>query len=111
MSRLREELSDYLTLTRSMGYKLRRAEKLLAQFLAFCEAAGTDTVTIDLALAWATLPEAASTGWVCHRLGGGARLQPLPGIGRRPQSGRPCQPGASPAEPGHPVSLHRKSRC
>lgn len=69
MSALREELSDYLALRRSMGYKLRRAEKLLAQFVAFCESTGTDTVTVDVALEWATLPEAASTSWVCHRVG------------------------------------------
>jgi integrase len=52
-----------------MGYKLRRAEKLLTQFVAFCETTSAETVTVEVALAWATLPEAASTTWVCHRLG------------------------------------------
>jgi integrase len=69
MSQLRNELCDYLALRRSMGYKLRRAEKLLAQFVCFCEATGAQAVTVDIALGWATLPEAASPSWVCHRLG------------------------------------------
>ncbi|MGH9095337.1 MAG: tyrosine-type recombinase/integrase, partial [Acidimicrobiales bacterium] len=56
-------------LRRSMGFKLRRAEKLLRQFVAHCEAAGAEVVTIDVALAWAMMPEAASDSWICHRLG------------------------------------------
>jgi hypothetical protein len=48
MSGLREELSEYLALRHSMGYKLRRAEKLLTQFVGFCEAAGAEAVTLDL---------------------------------------------------------------
>ena len=62
-----------------MGFKLRRAEKLLGQFVDHCEHADVEAVTIEVALGWATLPEGASTSWVCHRLGGGAGLQPLPG--------------------------------
>lgn len=69
MTRLQEELSDYLVLRRSMGYKLRRAEKLLGQFISFCEQTGVEVVTVEVALEWATLPEAASPSWVCHRLG------------------------------------------
>lgn len=69
MTALREHLADYLALRRSMGFKLRRAEKLLGQFLAHCEQTGVETVTIDVALSWATRPDAASTSWVCHRLG------------------------------------------
>lgn len=69
MAALNEELADYLALRRSMGFKLRRAEKLLNQFVAYCNTIGAETVTIELALGWATLPEAASPSWVCHRLG------------------------------------------
>lgn len=69
MSPLREHLADYLALRRSMGYKLRRAGKLLAQFASYCEAAGADAVTVEVALGWATLPQDASPTWVCHRLG------------------------------------------
>ncbi len=69
MKPLSEELADYLVLRRSMGFKVARAEKLLGQFVAHCEQTGAEAVTIEVALAWATLPEAASTSWVCHRLG------------------------------------------
>lgn len=69
MKALREELVDYLALRRSMGFKLRRAEKLLGQFIVYCESIGADAVTIEIALCWATLPETASASWVCHRLG------------------------------------------
>ena len=69
MKALREGLADYLALRRSMGFKLRRAEKLLGQFVAYCETIGAEAVTIEIALGWATLPETASPSWVCHRLG------------------------------------------
>jgi site-specific recombinase XerD len=61
-------LADYLALRRSMGFRLERAGRLLAQFVAHCEAAGAVTVTIDLALAWASLPPDPSRSWVAHRL-------------------------------------------
>lgn len=66
---LQAELADYLALRRSMGFKLRRAEKLLAQFISYCEAIDAEAVTVEVALAWATLPAAASPSWVAHRLG------------------------------------------
>jgi integrase len=66
---LDEELANYLVLRRSMGFKLRRAEKLLNQFVAHCNTIGAETVTIDIALRWASLPEGASSSWICHRLG------------------------------------------
>jgi site-specific recombinase XerD len=69
MKPLRDQLADYLSLRRSMGFKLRRAEKLLGQFVAHCERVGAEAVTIDIAMGWATLPEGASPSWICHRLG------------------------------------------
>jgi integrase/recombinase XerD len=69
MTALSAELAGYLALRRSMGFKLRRAEKLLNQFVEFCQAADVDAVTTDVALRWATLPEGASPTWVCLRLG------------------------------------------
>jgi site-specific recombinase XerD len=68
MSPLRLALEDYLVLRRSLGFKLERAAKLLAQFVAFCEDAGADVVTTELALTWAASPKGASTNWVGHRL-------------------------------------------
>jgi integrase/recombinase XerD len=68
MSALFAALKDYLALRRSMGFKLQRAGKLLAQFAAHCEAAGAETITIQLALGWATLPERVDPGWAAYRL-------------------------------------------
>lgn len=52
-----------------MGFKLRRAEKLLGQFVGYCETVETEIITIEIALRWATLPDEASSTWICHRLG------------------------------------------
>jgi integrase/recombinase XerD len=69
MSVLSAELAGYLALRRSMGFKLRRAEKLLNQFVQFCQTADVEVVTTEVALRWAALPEGASPAWVCLRLG------------------------------------------
>jgi integrase len=61
-------LNDYLTMRRALGYKLQRAEKLLAQFIMFVEASGSRRITIDLALAWATLPAQGAMDWWSGRL-------------------------------------------
>lgn len=68
MSTLRQGLAFYLELRRSLGFKLARPEKLLGQFVSYCEAAGAEVVTTELALAWATLPERASREWAAYRL-------------------------------------------
>jgi integrase len=68
MSALSSALKDYLALRRSLGFKLERAEKLLGQFVSHCEAAGSDVVTMQLALTWAMLPKGASPNWLGHRL-------------------------------------------
>ena len=67
MSALAGQLSDYLRIRRALGYKLARAEKLLAQFIAFLEDRGEQMVTIENALAWVTLP-GGSDSWRAHRL-------------------------------------------
>jgi integrase/recombinase XerD len=68
MNPLREALADYLSLRRSLGYALRRPEKLLNQFLDYVEERGASTITTDLAVAWAELPQDASPLWWGHRL-------------------------------------------
>jgi integrase len=68
MNVLRSALEDYLALRRSLGFKLDRAGRLLAQFIAYCEAVGAETVTTELALSWATLPEGGSPSWLAQRL-------------------------------------------
>lgn len=68
MSKLHQALLDYLRLRRSLGYKLRRPEKLLEQFLDYLEAAGADAITTEHALAWACQPKGADSGWRSQRL-------------------------------------------
>lgn len=46
-----------------MGYKLERAEKLLSDFVRYVEAGPERLVTIDVAMAWATLPSSGATSW------------------------------------------------
>jgi len=68
MSPLRQALDDYLTMRRGLGYKLERAEKLLAQFLAYLDEVGAESVTVEHALAWARLPAYADPSWWSQRL-------------------------------------------
>lgn len=68
MSTLAAALADYLAVRRAMGYKLERAGKLLAQFVAYLDEAGVTAVTVEHALAWATLPTGGSINWWAHRL-------------------------------------------
>ena len=56
MSRLQESLDEYLTLRRSVGFKLRDTEHMLRDFVAHLDRAGAPTVTTGLALAWAKRP-------------------------------------------------------
>jgi hypothetical protein len=68
MNFLRQAPADYLAVRRALGYRLARAEKLLAQFLAFVEHRGEEHLTIETALAWATAPAGADPNWMSRRL-------------------------------------------
>ena len=57
MSALDDHVEDYLRLRRALGYKLERHGVLLPKLVAYLEAAGATTVTNELAIAWARLPE------------------------------------------------------
>lgn len=67
MSSLGPAVGDYLAMRRALGFKLDRAEKLLPRFADFIQDRGEQHVTVDAAVAWATLP-AASAGWWASRL-------------------------------------------
>jgi site-specific recombinase XerD len=69
MTGLREHLTDYLALRRSLGFKLARAAKLLDQFLAHLDNLGASVVTVEAALAWATQPANGDSDWRAYRLG------------------------------------------
>ena len=104
---LRQSVADYLAVRRSLGFRLARPEKLLAQFAGYLEQAGAATVTTEHALAWAVLP------------GGDPALARLPARGRprvrrlaahhRPGRADPAgraDPGAQAAR--HPLPLCRR---
>lgn len=56
--------SDYLAMRRSLGYKLRGEGRMLAGFAAQCDEEGQATITIQAALAWATVSrDAAPAQW------------------------------------------------
>lgn len=53
MSALEQALTDYLRLRRSLGHELAEAAWLLPGFVAYLDAHGSRTVTIEATLAWA----------------------------------------------------------
>ena len=67
-STLGAHVQDYLRLRRALGFKLERAGLLLPQLVAYLEAVGATTVTSDLAIAWARLPERAQPNHWAQRL-------------------------------------------
>lgn len=68
MNPLRQALNDYLSVRRALGYKLERDEKLLTQFLTYLEGLGQNHLSIQTAVAWATLPAGAHRRWLSNRL-------------------------------------------
>jgi len=53
MSELGQRVEEYLTVRRSLGYKLVSEGQLLASFVAYADQAAAGTLTTDLAVAWA----------------------------------------------------------
>jgi integrase len=68
MSALHHAVDEYLEIRRSLGYKLERHEKLLEQFVDYLDEIPATTVTVEHAMAWATLPTGATTLWWRERL-------------------------------------------
>jgi len=69
MSDLARHVQDYLRLRRALGYKLSREGLVLPRFVEYLEAAGTRTVTTELAIAWAQLPQGVGSKYWAQRLG------------------------------------------
>lgn len=67
MTALGDAVADYLTIRRSLGFKLVEHERLLTGLAAFLEQAGADTVTTELAVAWAARTH-GTEGWKAARL-------------------------------------------
>jgi integrase len=68
MSALGEHLEDYLRMRRALGFQLGLYRERLRGFLAYLEATGASTVTAELAVAWAWLPEGIKPITASYRL-------------------------------------------
>jgi integrase len=68
MSALAEHVQKYLHVRRALGFKLLGEGQLLANFIAFADAAGERTVTTRTALEWARLPSSGSPNYLSRRL-------------------------------------------
>lgn len=68
MTDLATALEEYLTVRHALGHKLECAERLLGQFLDYYRQSGATNITIELTVAWATLPKDASPVWWAQRL-------------------------------------------
>lgn len=69
MSALRDALSDYLNTRRALGTQLGWPESSLRRFVDFVEGQGTEFVTTDLALRWATQSVGVQRATLARRLG------------------------------------------
>ena len=54
MSALHQAVEDYLSMRRSLGFKLERHGRLLPDLVRYLESAGASMLTTQLALSWAT---------------------------------------------------------
>ena len=61
MSPLEIALGDYLAVRRAFGYRLQDVERHLVRFVSHLDANGIDTVTVAVAVGWATSTATAST--------------------------------------------------
>ncbi|MCP4289230.1 MAG: tyrosine-type recombinase/integrase [Gammaproteobacteria bacterium] len=68
MNTLRQGVHEYLSMRRSLGFKLREAGKALLDFVAFMEWHRTTYITQALALAWARQPENVQPAHWAQRL-------------------------------------------
>jgi integrase/recombinase XerD len=68
MSSLRKHLTNYLSMRRALGFKLRRPAKALAKFIVFLEQHGALYITTSMALQWAQQPCSAQPATWAARL-------------------------------------------
>lgn len=67
MSELREAMTEYLALRRSLGFELLKVEDTLRSFVAFAESQSASHLTIDLALRWVKLSTAKEAATLADR--------------------------------------------
>lgn len=66
MSLIADRAEEYLALRHALGHKIAETGRLLPRFVTYLEAAGSETVTLNLALDWAMAPPGGgppSTVW------------------------------------------------
>jgi integrase len=68
MTALAQHVEDYLAIRRGLGFKLRAERRLLADFAAFMQSVGQSTVTVDVALQWATMPTGVGHAYLAQRM-------------------------------------------
>ncbi len=68
MSNLSSTLQEYLSLRRGLGFKLRDEGPVLSDFVSFLEQQGVSTITTQLALRWAVLPQNVEPAHWARRL-------------------------------------------
>lgn len=68
MSGLRESLSDYLELRRSLGFSLKTEERFLLNYVSFMERRHATHITVKLAVEWARQPAMTSANYHAGRL-------------------------------------------
>ncbi len=68
MTPLGHAANDYLRIRRALGFKLVEEARLLRSFVAYMDAAGAETITVERALGWATLPISATAVHRAKRL-------------------------------------------
>lgn len=68
MNTLRQDIHEYLSMRRHLGFKLREAGKALLDFVTFMEEQHAPYITAALALDWAQQPTNAQPAWWAQRL-------------------------------------------
>jgi integrase len=69
MKTLLASVQEYVDLRRALGFKLLLHGAYLRDFAAFLVQHGTTSITADLALRWAVLPQGVTPAWWARRLG------------------------------------------
>jgi integrase/recombinase XerD len=68
MTALEQHVADYLAVRRGLGFKLESEQPMLRSFAAFMDDAGASTITVDLALRWATMPDGVGHAYLAQRM-------------------------------------------
>lgn len=69
MSDFAQRADEYLQLRRALGFKLNHHGRALHQFVAYLDAVGAPSLTLDHAIKWAALPQGVQPIWWSQRLG------------------------------------------